>query len=155
MTLLLNKLFGKCAPSGDDCRSGYQHRCQRDLLAREAGTLPRSVGAREIRPRHQPSDPHGIRRSHCPPCRRYPTKQPTDWLSAIKHAGHLYLPAPRPASTADPDDEMFIECAAEAQADYVVTGDKGHLLALKQAAGIPIVAVSDFLRLIGVPENPT
>jgi putative PIN family toxin of toxin-antitoxin system len=86
---------------------------------------------------------------------RYPAKQPTDWLSAIQHAGHLYVPDPRPASTADPDDEMFIECAAQAQADYVVTGDKGHLLALKQAAGIPIVAVSDFLPLIGVPENPT
>ena len=86
---------------------------------------------------------------------RYPTKQPTDWLGAIKQAGHLYLPLPRPASTADPDDEMFIECAAEARADYVVTGDKGHLLALKQVVGISIVAVADFLSLIGVPENPT
>jgi hypothetical protein len=35
-----------------------------------------------------------------------------------------------------------------------VTGDKGHLLRLKQAAGIPIIAASDFLRLLGVPENP-
>jgi putative PIN family toxin of toxin-antitoxin system len=85
---------------------------------------------------------------------RYPAKPPTDWLSAIKQAGHLFLPLPRPASTADPDDEMFIECAAQARADYLVTGDKGHLLVLKAAAGIPIVAVSDFLRLIGVPENP-
>ena len=41
--------------------------CQRNLLAREAGALPRSVGAREIRPRHQPSHPHGIRRSHRAP----------------------------------------------------------------------------------------
>jgi putative PIN family toxin of toxin-antitoxin system len=86
---------------------------------------------------------------------RYPAKHRTDWLSAIKQAGHLFLPLPRPASTADPDDEMFIECAAQARADYLVTGDKGHLLVLKEAAGIPIVAVSDFLRLIGVPENPT
>ena len=86
---------------------------------------------------------------------RYPAKHPTDWLSAIKQAGHLFLPLPRPASTADPDDEMFIECAAEAQAGYLVTGDKAHLLALKEAVGIPIVAVSDFLRLLGVPENPT
>ena len=86
---------------------------------------------------------------------RYPTKEPTDWLSAIKQAAHLYLPVSRPAATADPDDEMFIECAAQARADYLVTGDKGHLLVLKHAAGIPIVAVSDFLPLIGVPENPT
>ncbi len=84
---------------------------------------------------------------------RYPTKQPTDWLSAIRQAGHLYVPAPLPAATADPDDEMFIECTVAAQADYLVTGDKSHLLKLKQASGIPIVAASDFLRLLGAPEN--
>ena len=86
---------------------------------------------------------------------RYPTKQPTDWLSAIKQAGHLYLPLPLPTSVADIDDEMFIECAVASRADYLVTGDKGHLLILKQVSGIPIVAASDFLRLLGVPENPT
>ena len=41
--------------------------------------------------------------------RSYPAKQPTDWLSAIKQAGQLYFPAPLPASTTDPDDEMFVE----------------------------------------------
>ena len=85
---------------------------------------------------------------------RYPTKQPTDWLSAIKQSAHLYLPAPLVASTADPNDEMFVECAVAARADYVVTGDKGHLLSLKLVGGVPIVAASDFLRLLGVPENP-
>ena len=86
--------------------------------------------------------------------RRYPTRPPTDWLSAIQQAGHFHLPAPLPLSTTDPDDEKFIECAVAAQADYLVTGDKGHLLHLKQAGGIPIVAASDFLRLLGLPENP-
>src|SRR5438105_109861 len=56
---------------------------------------------------------------------RYPTKTPTDWLSAIRQAGHLFAPAPLPATTSDPDDEMFIECSVAAQADYLVTGDKG------------------------------
>jgi len=86
---------------------------------------------------------------------RYPGNRRTDWLSGIKQAGHLYLPAPLAASTADPDDEMFIECAVAARADHLVTGDKGHLLKLKQAGGVPIVRASDFLRLLGVPENPT
>ena len=85
---------------------------------------------------------------------RYPAKTPTGWLPAIKQAAHLYFPTPLPAATADPDDEMFIECAAAAQADYLVTGDKGHLLPLKQAAGVPIIAASDFLRVLGLPENP-
>ena len=85
---------------------------------------------------------------------RYPTKTPTGWLPAIKQAALLFLPAPLPATTADPDDEMFIECAAAAQADYLVTGDKDHLLSLKQAAGMPIIAASDFLRVLGFPDNP-
>jgi uncharacterized protein len=86
---------------------------------------------------------------------RYPKKPQTDWLSAIKQAAQLYLPATLPASTEDPDDEAFIECAVAARADHLVTGDKGHLLKLKSAAGVPIIAASDFLRLLGVPENPT
>ena len=86
---------------------------------------------------------------------RYPAKKPTDWLTAIRQAGHLCLPAPRPAVTADPDDEMFIGCAVAARADYLVTGDKSHLLPLKRVEGVSIMAVSDFLRVLGVPENPT
>ena len=85
---------------------------------------------------------------------RYPTKQPTDWLSAIKQAGRLYLPTPLSAATSDPDDEMFIECAVAAKSDYLVTGDKSHLLSLKHTSGIPIVEASEFLRLLGTLENP-
>src|SRR5512139_2440075 len=59
---------------------------------------------------------------------RYPAKQHTNWLGAIKQSGHLCLPDPLPAATTDPDDQIFIECAVAAQADYLVTGDKGHLL---------------------------
>ena len=43
---------------------------------------------------------------------------------------------------------MFIESAVAAHVDYLVTGDKGHLLSLKEAGGIPIVSVSDFLSLL-------
>jgi len=86
---------------------------------------------------------------------RYPNKRPTDWLSAIKQAAQLYFPSTVAPSIADPDDEKFIECAVAASADYLVTGDKAHLLSVKEAAGVPIVSVADFLRLLGAPENPT
>ncbi len=85
---------------------------------------------------------------------RYPAKQPTDWLSAIKQAGHLNLPAPLTAYTTDPDDEMFVECAVAARADWLVTGDKGHLLSLKNAGGVSIIAANDFLDVLGLSENP-
>jgi putative PIN family toxin of toxin-antitoxin system len=85
---------------------------------------------------------------------RYPEKNPTDWLAAIRQAGHFCAPAKLPSAVSDPDDEMFVECAAAARANYLVTGDKSHLLSLREVAGIRIVAASDFLRLLGVPENP-
>jgi putative PIN family toxin of toxin-antitoxin system len=85
---------------------------------------------------------------------RYPEKHPTDWLSAINQAGHLYAPARLATSTADPDDEMFIECAVAANAKYLVTGDKSHLLNLKSVHETMIVTASDFLRLNGFFENP-
>ena len=47
-----------------------------------------------------------------------------------------------------------IECAVAAQADYLVTGDKGHLLTLQQVAGVRIVVASDFLRRLDLLEKP-
>ena len=85
---------------------------------------------------------------------RYPEKKSTDWLGPIRRAGHLYYPTLLPAHTADPDDEMFIECAVAARADRIVTGDKGHLLSLREADGIPIISASEFLRLLGTSDCP-
>lgn len=45
---------------------------------------------------------------------------------------------------ADPTDNIFLECAVEGGADYIVSGDK-HLLDLVQYNDIPIVRARDFL----------
>lgn len=78
---------------------------------------------------------------------RYPEKDPTDWLRAIKSAAHLYLPSALPLATPDPDDQIFIERAVVSRASYLVTGDKGHLLNLKTYQGISILPASEFIRL--------
>jgi putative PIN family toxin of toxin-antitoxin system len=44
----------------------------------------------------------------------------------------------------DPDDDVFILCAVEANAHYVVTNDR-HLLGLRTFREIPIVAFDVFL----------
>jgi len=41
---------------------------------------------------------------------------------------------------------MVLECALAAEADYIVTGDKKHLLTLREFHDIRIVSPSDFLR---------
>ena len=45
----------------------------------------------------------------------------------------------------DPDDNIIIACAIEAEADFIVSGDQ-HLLLLGSYHGIPIVKAADFLR---------
>lgn len=57
-----------------------------------------------------------------------------------------------PIVDADPDDDIFLLCAVEAQARYVVTHDR-HLLALKSYQSIPIVTLTDFLQQVVIVQS--
>ncbi len=45
----------------------------------------------------------------------------------------------------DPDDDTFLDCAIEGNAEFIITQDH-HLLNLKEFKGIKIVTPSDFLH---------
>ena len=45
----------------------------------------------------------------------------------------------------DPTDNRILECALAADAEFVVTGDKKHLLPLGSFRGVSIVGLEDFL----------
>ena len=47
----------------------------------------------------------------------------------------------------DPPDNMFLECALEARADYIVSGDS-HLLNLSRYRRIEIVTPKEFYRVL-------
>lgn len=49
----------------------------------------------------------------------------------------------------DPSDNRILECASAAQSDYIVTGDKRHILPLGSHGGIPVVKLADFMRQLG------
>ena len=49
----------------------------------------------------------------------------------------------------DPDDNHILACAKSGRADVIVSGDKRHLLPLKEYEGMPIVRPVDFLRMLG------
>ncbi|HZV46271.1 MAG TPA: putative toxin-antitoxin system toxin component, PIN family [Thermodesulfovibrionales bacterium] len=49
--------------------------------------------------------------------------------------------------TEDPDDNKFLECATEAKADYIISGDP-HLLDMKKSKTVKIVTASEFLDII-------
>lgn len=45
----------------------------------------------------------------------------------------------------DEDDNRILECAIEGKVQYIVSGDKQHLLPLKEYQGIKILAPAEFL----------
>jgi len=51
------------------------------------------------------------------------------------------------AITDDPDDNMYLACAVEGEADYIVSGDR-HLLRLGTYEGIQIVTPAQFLEIL-------
>jgi putative PIN family toxin of toxin-antitoxin system len=74
------------------------------------------------------------------------TREDVAELTRLLEQDALVVPAQvnvRGAIPDDPSDEMFLACAVDAAANFIVTGDK-HLLDLKTCRGIPIVTVQQF-----------
>jgi putative PIN family toxin of toxin-antitoxin system len=67
-------------------------------------------------------------------------------LQLIRNHGHVVTPSHLGQVTADPDDNMFIECADRARADYLVTGNQRHFP--KFWKNTKIIGSSEFLSMI-------
>lgn len=77
----------------------------------------------------------------------YPKHPCVNWVSALKSSADLVFPIDRATgAVADPCDEMVLECALAARADFIVSGDKKHLIPLGSFRTIRIVTPADFLR---------
>ena len=77
----------------------------------------------------------------------FPDSRFVEWADALAESALLVFPIDLVASaTPDPCDEMILECAIAAEADFIVTGDKKHLLSLREFRNIPIVSPAEFLR---------
>lgn len=60
--------------------------------------------------------------------------------------GSCVEPKMRIRACSDPDDDRILECAVEAHAHYIITGDK-HLLTMKSFEEIPILTADQYLKL--------
>jgi uncharacterized protein len=47
-------------------------------------------------------------------------------LQIVKNHSHIVTPTRRLEVSPDPDDNMFLECADTARADYLITGNQRH-----------------------------
>ncbi|CAN5715603.1 putative toxin-antitoxin system toxin component, PIN family [soil metagenome] len=68
-------------------------------------------------------------------------------ISLIEEQGILVEPTCLPSVSRDPKDDVFLACALESHADFIVTGDD-DLLVLGEYHGTQIVTVSRFLEIL-------
>lgn len=66
-------------------------------------------------------------------------------IKTIKDVAQIVLPQKRIRVLKYIPDNIVLETAFEGKVDYIVTGDKRHLLPLKEFKGIPIVTPAQFL----------
>ncbi|MBF8298199.1 MAG: PilT protein domain protein [candidate division NC10 bacterium] len=79
---------------------------------------------------------------------RFTKKEADVRVNAIRAIAHVITPTERIAVvTANDDDNRILECGAAAQAEFLVTGDKEHLLPLGSYRGTKIVTPAQFLDL--------
>ena len=70
-------------------------------------------------------------------------------LEVLRGAATVIEPARLPrAIHGNEADNRILECAVEASADYLVTGDRRHLLPLKQHRGVKILNAPTFLTTL-------
>ncbi len=74
----------------------------------------------------------------------------TEALKLVSRISEVLKPRTKVTALEDDPDNRILECALEARADLVVTGDR-HLLKLKKFHDIPIIRLADFLRMF--PEE--
>jgi putative PIN family toxin of toxin-antitoxin system len=70
-------------------------------------------------------------------------------INQLRDIAILIRDLPVVTASPDPDDNYLLAMAAAGSADFLVTGDKRDLLALKLYEGTKIVTVRDFLILHG------
>ena len=79
-------------------------------------------------------------------CSRVPEEECKRFRSLIEEISTIVTPRQRlDVIKDDPSDNMILECALEAKADYIVTGDQ-HLLRLRRYKNIKIMNPSDFIK---------
>ena len=79
---------------------------------------------------------------------RFTTRQTDERVAVIRRMATLVEPTERIALVvAKDDDNRILECAVAARADYLVTGDKEHLLPLRSIGATQIVTPAAFLEL--------
>lgn len=75
-------------------------------------------------------------------------KEQEEFLTLLRDETKLIKPKHRLSLSPDETDNRYLECAVEGSAEVLVTGDKRHLLPIKEYEGIAIISPAAFLMLL-------
>lgn len=75
-----------------------------------------------------------------------PETEVRELVKAITSISQIVIPKRKLKVLRYKPDNKVLEAALEGEVDYLITGDRKHLLPLKQFKGIPIVTPDQFLK---------
>jgi putative PIN family toxin of toxin-antitoxin system len=73
-------------------------------------------------------------------------------IQLIENHSHIVTPSRLDQVTSDPEDNMFVECADAARADYLLTGNQRHFP--KFWKNTKIISSSEFLTVVAPHHLP-
>jgi len=83
----------------------------------------------------------------------FTAQERAEFLSVLTEIAILVEPQERiQLIVEDATDNMFLECAVEAGADFLISGDK-HLLSLKEYQNVKLISPADFLSGLTQPTT--
>ena len=77
----------------------------------------------------------------------------TRFIKLLYDLGEITRPKRKIRQIKKDSDNRILECAIEGKADYIVTGDKKHLLPLANFKNIPLITPREFLKIYS--RNPS
>ena len=83
---------------------------------------------------------------------RLPEEELLEFMALLREESHMVPTTETLAVSPDETDNRYLECAVAGDADYLVTGDKRHLLPLAEYGGVRVVSPMTFLVILQLEE---
>ena len=84
---------------------------------------------------------------------RLPELELIEFLTLLREESRIVVTTETLAVSSDETDNRYLECAVAGGAEYVVSGDKRHLLPLVEYRGVRIVSPATFLIALQLADK--
>ena len=74
--------------------------------------------------------------------------QVAEYVNELRDGSMIVEGKPEVSVSPDPDDDVLFACAVKAGADYIVSGDKDHVLSVGEYRGVQTISPRDFMAVL-------